>query len=88
LSERGREVAAFHHKPQQSDELRKLSARPVAGSLLELDEVGLVELMSGSDAVVFTAGAGVSGEPDRRLLTSASILTSTPQEVANDDLRR
>jgi uncharacterized protein YbjT (DUF2867 family) len=61
LSERGQEVAAFHRKQEQSDELKKLGARPVAGSLLELNEVGLAELMSGSDTVVFTAGAGGAG---------------------------
>jgi uncharacterized protein YbjT (DUF2867 family) len=61
LSERGHEVAAFHRKPEQGDELKKLGARPVAGSLLELNEVGLAELMSGSDTVVFTAGAGGAG---------------------------
>ena len=61
LSERGHEVAALHRKPEQSDELKKLGARPVAGSLLELNEVRLAELMSGSDTVVFTAGAGGAG---------------------------
>jgi uncharacterized protein YbjT (DUF2867 family) len=49
LSEREHEVAALHRKPEQSDELKKLGARPVAGSLLELNEVTLAELMSGSD---------------------------------------
>lgn len=61
LSERGHEVAALHRQPEQADELKALEARPVAGSLLELDAPGLAELMFGSDAIVFTAGAGGKG---------------------------
>jgi uncharacterized protein YbjT (DUF2867 family) len=61
LSERGHEVVALHRKPEQSDELKKLGARPVAGSLLELNEARFAELMSGSDTVVFTEGASGAG---------------------------
>lgn len=61
LLERGHQVAALHRKPEQSDELARLGATPVAGSLLDLDAAELGKLMSGSDAVVFTAGAGGAG---------------------------
>ncbi|KSV91867.1 SDR family oxidoreductase [Sinorhizobium sp. GL28] len=61
LSERGHEVVALHRKPEQGPELKALGANPTAGSLLELEAPALAELMSGSDVVVFTAGAGGAG---------------------------
>jgi uncharacterized protein YbjT (DUF2867 family) len=61
LSERGHEVVALHRKPEQSAELKALGAKPTSGSLLELEAPALAQLMSGSDVVVFTAGAGGAG---------------------------
>lgn len=63
LAQRGHEPHALHRDVQQSDELRVLGAVPVLGNLLELDVEGLAALMAGSDAVVFTAGAGGKGGP-------------------------
>jgi uncharacterized protein YbjT (DUF2867 family) len=61
LSERGHEVVALHRKPEQGPELKALGANPTAGSLLELEASALAQLTSGSDVVVFTAGAGGAG---------------------------
>jgi uncharacterized protein YbjT (DUF2867 family) len=61
LSAKGHRVAALHRRPEQGDELTRLGATPVVGSLLDLDAADLAKLMSGSDAVVFTAGAGGAG---------------------------
>jgi uncharacterized protein YbjT (DUF2867 family) len=61
LAERGHRVAALHRRPEQGDELTSLGATPVAGNLLDLDAAELAKLISGSDAVVFTAGAGRAG---------------------------
>lgn len=61
LSQRGHQALALHRKPEQAQELQALGARPVLGSLLELDADGLAQLMAGSDVVVFSAGAGGQG---------------------------
>ncbi|WP_457587630.1 SDR family oxidoreductase [Ensifer canadensis] len=61
LSERGHEVIALHRKPEQGPELMALGAKPTSGSLLELEAPALAQLMAGSEAVVFTAGAGGAG---------------------------
>lgn len=58
---RGHEAIALHRNPEQGSELAALGATPVKGNLLELDPVQMARLMSGIDAVVFTAGAGGAG---------------------------
>ncbi|PSH70110.1 NAD-dependent dehydratase [Phyllobacterium brassicacearum] len=63
LAERNHQVLALHRNPEQADELSQLGAKPVPGSLLELDAAGLSRLMAGSDVVVFSAGAGGKGGP-------------------------
>jgi uncharacterized protein YbjT (DUF2867 family) len=61
LAGRGHHPLALHRKQEQGDELKLLGSTPVEGSLLELDAERLAGYMSGSDAVVFTAGAGGAG---------------------------
>ncbi|WP_439878701.1 NAD(P)-binding oxidoreductase [Pseudomonas prosekii] len=58
---RGHEAIALHRNPEQGSELAALGATSVEGNLLELDPVQMARLMSGVDAVVFTAGAGGAG---------------------------
>lgn len=58
---RGHEAIALHRNPEQGSELAALGATPVKGNLLELDPGQMARLMSGSDAVIFTAGAGGAG---------------------------
>ena len=61
LAGRGHEAIALHRKSEQGSELAALGATPVKGNLLELAPGQMARLMSGSDAVVFTAGAGGAG---------------------------
>lgn len=63
LAGRGHVALALHRDPKQAEELESLGAKSVLGSLLELDTFGLASLMAGSDAVVFSAGAGGKGGP-------------------------
>lgn len=58
---RGHEAIALHRDPGQGSQLAALGATPVIGNLLELDPGQMARLMSGIDAVVFTAGAGGAG---------------------------
>jgi uncharacterized protein YbjT (DUF2867 family) len=61
LADTGHSVVALHRSADQSDELQTLGAIPALGSLTELDPPALAHLMVGSDAVIFTAGAGGAG---------------------------
>lgn len=61
IARRGHEAIALHRNPEQGSELAALGATPVDGNLLELDSRQMAQLMSGSDVVVFTAGAGGAG---------------------------
>lgn len=61
LAERGHQPNAMHRDPQQATELEALGAHSVPGSLLDLDASALARLMTGCDAVVFSAGAGGKG---------------------------
>lgn len=61
LSGRGHQPMALHRNPEQTAELSDLGGTPVMGDLLKLDSAALAGLMEGSDAVVFSAGAGGKG---------------------------
>lgn len=61
LSQRGHRALALYRKPEQAAALESLGAVPVQGNLLELDVPALAALMKGSEAVVFSAGAGGKG---------------------------
>jgi uncharacterized protein YbjT (DUF2867 family) len=61
LAARGHQPRSLYRHSPQAEELEALGAIPVAGSLLELDASGLAGLMTGSDIVVFAAGAGGKG---------------------------
>lgn len=61
LVARGHEAWSMHRDPAQAETLQKLGANPVLGDLIELDAHALADLMSGCDAVVFSAGAGGKG---------------------------
>ncbi|MCD9032974.1 NAD(P)H-binding protein [Luteimonas sp. Y-2-2-4F] len=64
LAARGHAARALHRAPAQAAELEVLGATPVAGDLRQLDAAGLAALLAGSDAVVFSAGAGGKGGPE------------------------
>ncbi|WP_260929068.1 SDR family oxidoreductase [Novosphingobium sp. 9] len=61
LAAKGHTPRALHRHPEQASELLALGGEPVAGDLTALDAAALAALMAGSDAVVFSAGAGGAG---------------------------
>jgi uncharacterized protein YbjT (DUF2867 family) len=61
LAKRSHQPVALHRKLEQADELAGLGATPVRGDLTKLSAADLAELMKGSDAIVFSAGAGGAG---------------------------
>lgn len=61
LSEGGHAVRSMHRKAEQARDISALGAMPVQGDLTELSIDALAALIAGSDAVVFSAGAGGAG---------------------------
>lgn len=57
----GHVVRSLHRKPEQARDLAGLGSMPVQGDLTEMSVEALATLMAGSDAVVFSAGAGGAG---------------------------
>ena len=64
LSGRGHQAMAFHRAPEQAADLKARGATPVLGDLTKIDIDILADQMSGSDVVVFSAGAGGKGGPE------------------------
>jgi uncharacterized protein YbjT (DUF2867 family) len=64
LTERGDEVTAVFRNPDHSDDVAATGAKPVVTDIEQLDTHALADLLTGHDAVVFSAGAG-GGEPAR-----------------------
>lgn len=58
LSARGDEVTAVIRNPDQADDVRATGAQPVVFDVEHEDRAAIAELLSGHDAVVWSAGAG------------------------------
>jgi uncharacterized protein YbjT (DUF2867 family) len=64
LTDRGDEVSSVSRNPGHSDDVAATGANPVVADIEQLDTNALTELVTGHDAVVFSAGAG-GGNPAR-----------------------
>ncbi|MEB3981316.1 SDR family oxidoreductase [Mycobacterium sp. 663a-19] len=64
LSERGDEVTSVFRNPDHSDDVAATGAHPAVADIERLDTATLADLLTGHDAVVFSAGAG-GGNPAR-----------------------
>lgn len=64
LAERGDEVGGVIRDAGQSDDVRAAGAEPVVADIATLDADGFARLVSGYDAIVWSAGAG-GGDPER-----------------------
>jgi uncharacterized protein YbjT (DUF2867 family) len=64
LTERGDQVTSVFRNPDHSDDVAATGANPVVSDIEQLDTSALSDLVTGHDAVVFSAGAG-GGDPAR-----------------------
>ena len=64
LTQRGDQVSSVFRNPDQSDDVAATGAKPVVADIEQLDTNALADLLTGHDAVVFSAGAG-GGNPAR-----------------------
>jgi uncharacterized protein YbjT (DUF2867 family) len=66
VSERGDEVVALIRNPDHADDVRQAGAEPAVVDLEHASDDDVAEAIAGSDAVVFTAGAGPGSGPARK----------------------
>jgi nucleoside-diphosphate-sugar epimerase len=66
LTGRGDEVLSLVRNADHEDEVRAAGATPVQADLEQLDADALAERISGSDAVIFAAGAGPNSGIERK----------------------
>src|ERR1700726_4268188 len=64
LTDCGDQVSSVFRNPDQSDDVAATGAKPVVADIEKLDTNALADLLTGHDAVVFSAGAG-GGNPAR-----------------------
>ena len=64
LTDRGDHVTSVFRNPDHGDAVAATGARPVVADIEKVDADALSDLLTGHDAVVFSAGAG-GGNPDR-----------------------
>lgn len=64
LTGRGDQVSSVFRNPVHADEVAATGATPITADIEQLDTAALADLLTGHDAVVFSAGAG-GGDPAR-----------------------
>lgn len=83
LVEAGHEVRSVIRNPDHADDVAALGATPVVADVESLDVAALTGLFEGSDAVVWSAGAG-GGSPERTVAVDrdAAIRTMEAAQTA------
>ena len=87
LSERGDEVTSVFRNPEHSDDVAATGAQPVATDIEQLDTHALADLLTGHDAVVFSAGAG-GGNPARTYAVDRDAAIRVIDAAAQVGVRR
>jgi uncharacterized protein YbjT (DUF2867 family) len=87
LSERGDEVSSVFRNPDHSDDVAATGARPVVADIERLDTEALADLLTGYDAVVFSAGAG-GGNPARTYAVDRDAAIRVIDAAAQAGVRR
>jgi uncharacterized protein YbjT (DUF2867 family) len=90
LSERGDEVTSVFRNPDHSDDVAASVSghgRPVVADIEQLDTHALADLLTGHDAVVFSAGAG-GGNPARTYAVDRDAAIRVIDAAAQAGVRR
>jgi len=87
LSGRGDEVTSVFRNPEHSDAVAATGATPVAADIERLNTHALADLLTGHDAVVFTAGAG-GGNPARTYAVDRNAAIRVIDAAAQAGVRR
>lgn len=86
LVERGDQVTSLFRNPDHADEVAATGATPVVADVQSLSTDELTDLLSGHDAVVWSAGAG-GGDPERTYAVDrdAAVRSMDAAEAAGVD---
>ncbi len=87
LSERGDEVTSVFRNPDHFDDVAATGANPVVTDIEQLDTHALADLLTGNDAVVFSAGAG-GGNPARTYAVDRDAAIRVIDAAAQAGVRR
>jgi uncharacterized protein YbjT (DUF2867 family) len=87
LSERGDKVTSVFRNPDHSDDVAATGAKPVLNDIEQLDIHALAGLLTGHDAVVFSAGAG-GGNPARTYAVDRDAAIRAIDAAAQAGVRR
>ncbi|HUE34067.1 MAG TPA: SDR family oxidoreductase [Mycobacterium sp.] len=87
LSERGDEVTSVFRNPDHSGDVAATGAQPVPADIEGLDTDALADLLTGQDAVVFSAGAG-GGNPARTYAVDRDAAIRVIDAAARAGVRR
>lgn len=87
LSEAGADVYSVIRNPDHSDDIREAGANPVVADVEALDVDGLREVVKGSGAVVWSAGAG-GGSPDRTYAVDRDAAIRSMDASVKEDVER
>ncbi|WP_067697814.1 SDR family oxidoreductase [Nocardia jejuensis] len=87
LSAEGHEVSSLFRNPEHAEEVASTGAVPVVADIENLSAEKIAELVSGHDAVVFSAGAG-GGNPDRTYAVDRDAAERSADGAAAAGVRR
>jgi uncharacterized protein YbjT (DUF2867 family) len=87
LCGRGDEVTSVFRNPGHSDDVAATGAHPVVADIEQLDTHALADLLTGHDAVVFSAGAG-GGNPARTYAVDRDAAIRVIEAAAQAGVRR
>jgi uncharacterized protein YbjT (DUF2867 family) len=87
LTERGDEVSSVFRNPDHTDDVAATRAKPVLADIEQLDTHALADLLTGHDAVVFSAGAG-GGNPARTYAVDRDAAIRIIDAAAQAGVRR
>lgn len=83
LKEAGHTVRSVIRKEDQAQDIRDAGAEPVVADVVDMTEEEIADLLQGSDAIVWSAGAGGSGPEDTWAIDrDAAIRTMNAAEQA------
>ena len=87
LAKAGHEVSAVIRNPEHRAEIEEAGATPVVTDIETLDDAGWDALLAGSDAVVWSAGAG-GGDPERTYRVDRDAAIASMEAAGRQGARR
>ena len=87
LAKAGHEVSAVIRNPEHGAEIEEAGATPVVTDIETLDDAGWDALLAGSDAVVWSAGAG-GGDPERTYRVDRDAAIASMEAAGRQGARR